>query len=693
MTSTPLSSYHSMDEGQDGGNDHAVASPLTPDFVSATSSLSRRPVRLSPPDQSGIPHHLYHHHGNSAWNPNGATSGSHSVATAASMPNLESSDRSVYTATTTTPTTTVSSIVADKNDGGRPPPSYTGSSNQSQEHDDTITNDPKVMMMMMIPTLARPPQAQTPPAALPTTSSSIDHPYNSLMRPAWSRSRSSMGGVDSFPAGNNMAFQGLFPRIILPKVIRQRWFQQYMTIAALTAFVLVGIVTSQVTPLPHIRVAMIGNSMMYYNDFPRFLEAMSQGSIEQDSCLHGDATLHSILITGSGTFDVWRTGVAVITNASVELYHENYDEEEEQQQEYNSRYDFTRLYDYGACTVPQLLFGYDKNLDQKMEDWAFDETYESHGDDFFDDDDYYALDHDDEIYAYDFDSFMDGSNPCLMDPNYYAYRNYLYWGGDSNNQDDENFQNNGQGDDNAQDDLDRHNLYPTAPQWDYIILNDNTRSPANYYHRQDTLSILEQQYLLWFQETKSIPILMFTYAYDTPYRDMDGFRDDQDGDIDIPTFTSLTYEGYRQYAALLSQRLPEEQQPRIAPVGLAFLTVWEESYEFWKAKLFHVDRIHASPHGTYLQGCVVYCTIYGKLPSRKTALDDMESLWNDARRMAPVRHRRLPLPTREEATYLYHVAERVCLQGHIPRSFVFYENGESTTYIPSDDAFANDDIY
>ena len=28
-----------------------------------------------------------------------------------------------------------------------------------------------------------------------------------------------------------------------------------------------------------------------------------------------------------------------------------------------------------------------------------------------------------------------------------------------------------------------------------------------------------------------------------------------EGMLDIPTFTSLTYEGYRQYAELLSQRL------------------------------------------------------------------------------------------------------------------------------------------
>ena len=48
----------------------------------------------------------------------------------------------------------------------------------------------------------------------------------------------------------------------------------------------------------------------------------------------------------------------------------------------------------------------------------------------------------------------------------------------------------------------------------------------------------------------------------------------------------------------------------IAPVGLAFLTIWEENYGFWNSKLFHIDRIHASPHGTYSKDAssIVHCT-------------------------------------------------------------------------------------
>jgi uncharacterized protein YqgC (DUF456 family) len=37
------------------------------------------------------------------------------------------------------------------------------------------------------------------------------------------------------------------------------------------AVALVGLVAFPKPAIPHVKVAMIGNSMMYYNDFPRFM--------------------------------------------------------------------------------------------------------------------------------------------------------------------------------------------------------------------------------------------------------------------------------------------------------------------------------------------------------------------------------------------------------------------------------------
>ena len=369
---------------------------------------------------------------------------------------------------------------------------------------------------------------------------------------------------------------------------------------------------------PSYNVAFIGNSMMYYNDFPRFMQTVSGNDrMNQDCCLHGDAAFTTILNWGSGTYQIWHTGVARVKNDKGAI-----------------------LYDMGACTVEQLLFGYDEALEYKVQN--YEGGYNSYDDDATNND--------------QFASYYDGKNPCLQNPSYYYYKQSLYeTNGDS-------------------------------PQWDFVVMNDRTRSPARSVSRNASLQVLEDVYLPWFQETGATPVFLVTYGYDTPYRDMGGLDD-------VATFTSLTYEGYKQYAALLQANLPERQKPRLAPVGLAFLMVYEENYGLWQ-KLFHIDRIHPSPHGTFLQGCVVHHTIYGKLPDKRIALvDNMSSLWNTARRMQPRKHRRMSMPTREEAEYLYHIAERITVRKQFPKTFIRYQKGEASDYVPNDSIYADNDIY
>lgn len=102
-------------------------------------------------------------------------------------------------------------------------------------------------------------------------------------------------------------------------------------------------------------VAFIGNSMMYYNDLPRLLERFSENRMEQRSCLHGGTTLTKILVNGNGMFNKFNT-----TNAFVET----------------TRDQNVPMYDFGDCTVPQLLFGFDERLDKQVHDksgsvWSF----------------------------------------------------------------------------------------------------------------------------------------------------------------------------------------------------------------------------------------------------------------------------------------------------------------------------------
>ena len=66
------------------------------------------------------------------------------------------------------------------------------------------------------------------------------------------------------------------------------------------------------------------------------------------------------------------------------------------------------------------------------------------------------------------------------------------------------------------------------------------------------------------------------------------------GLTDIPTFMSLTYVGYREYAEVIGRYLLENQQSKLAPVGLAYLLIWGKNPSMW-AKLIDMDEIHLTP--------------------------------------------------------------------------------------------------
>ena len=313
-------------------------------------------------------------------------------------------------------------------------------------------------------------------------------------------------------------------------------------------------------------VAFIGNSFQFANDLPRFMEELSQGRIKQDSVLHGSLSLVSLLQRGNGMQHKWNKSIALDANG---------------------------YYDFGLCTVPQILSGYDSMLG-----------------------DY-------EDYYYD-----DGKNPCFQNATYLEYTM-----------------------------AERKERFPT--KFDFVIMNDQSSRPAYYNKQQASLQVLQETYAPLLEESGAIPILYATYGY---------WREDDDMDMsdfeDIPTFTSLLYEGYQNYAQALRELLPESQNPRVAPVGLAFLLIWEENPSFWET-LFGEDRYHPSPSGTYLVGCILYITIYGKLPP--PSRDSTSYLWSRARKMQ-ISGDPMDLPTVDEALYLRWIAKRVAILGHVPKS-------------------------
>lgn len=372
-----------------------------------------------------------------------------------------------------------------------------------------------------------------------------------------------------------------------------------VVIATLVTFLLLLLVAPKAPPIAPLNVAFIGNSITFVNDIPRLMEALSQGNIRQNSCLHGSLNFRSILRKGNGMYVKWRR-----KNARLNLTDDGH-----------------KLYDFGACTVPQLLLGYDGNLTQGNANGYYVE---------------------------------DGKNPCFRDDYYY---NYIV----------PKLQN--------QQQQQQQQVIPSGGDegmvlnWDVVVMNDRTIYPALYETRQSSLKVLKSRYVDWLNRIHARPVLIMTYGYYT-----NASYSNQLGDI--PEFTSHLYYGYQQYANLLAKNLPDALRPRIAPVGLAYLTIWEENYVFWKDYLFFSDGLHPSPHGSFLLGCTLFITLYGRLPllnltQDHTSLQQISLLFARARRMevgaAPTT---LSLPTRDQALYLLNVAERVVLHGHVPNSLL-----------------------
>ena len=344
-------------------------------------------------------------------------------------------------------------------------------------------------------------------------------------------------------------------------------------------------------------VAFVGNSMFYFNDFPRFFQTLSEPTItiEQDCCLHGFASIPSLVKDGSGMYPQFKTEHSILPQP----FHNK------------------TLYDYGSCTVKQLLLGEDDAL---LDATNYSQQHET-----------------------DDSNSTHNQNPCVQDDN---YRLFL---------------------------IEKHHNDTSRPSWDYVVINDNTRNPARNATRLASLATLQNIYIPWLQETGATPVFLWTHAY-IPFnvsndRDMTGLED-------IANFTSLTGVGLRAYRDLLEQHL--STTPRIAPVGLAFLTIYEEEPEIWKSLFHNADHLHASPSGTFLQACVVYHTLFGSLPDVTVLQTDEQvaDLWSTARMMQHDWEPPNPLPTLEQVQYLYSIAERIA-NGYIPKTYIDYENGET----------------
>jgi len=190
----------------------------------------------------------------------------------------------------------------------------------------------------------------------------------------------------------------------------------------------------------------------------------------------------------------------------------------------------------------------------------------------------------------------------------------------------------------------------SSQNWDFLVMNDYTQAPSRIDLRKKTISTLLRDYSPMIVKCQAIPVFIITPAYRKAVKDS--------ADLGSPEeFTERTRQGCEEYASALNTVLQPAKKCRIAPVGLAYLHIRKNKPSLWE-RLFHIDDFHPSPHGAYLQGCVLHWTLFRCAPDCKRL--SPRELWCNARRMQPPNDDELPVPTLNEAEYLCDVAGAVC---------------------------------
>ena len=289
------------------------------------------------------------------------------------------------------------------------------------------------------------------------------------------------------------------------------------------------------------QVAFLGNSILYFNDCPRFFVNLGQGSVaRQDSCLRGGTNLAELWDQGNGMRQHGFATAAAKTGAGGS--------------------DGGDAYDVGAPTVRALLGG------------------------------------------------ADGGGSA---------------GG--------------------------------RTTWDFAVLNDHTQGPARSASREAARTVLLERYLPLLLASGATPVFVETAAYLVP-----GIHGSADlGSAD--EFQRRVREGLRAYVDALRPRLPPAQAPRLAPVGAAFACVRDRDRALFERLFDPYDHFHPSATGTFLQGCVLHCTLFGRSPPLPRTEADTANLWRDSRiKHRSGREKRQRLPSVMDVEYLWGIANEVC---------------------------------
>lgn len=203
-----------------------------------------------------------------------------------------------------------------------------------------------------------------------------------------------------------------------------------------------------------------------------------------------------------------------------------------------------------------------------------------------------------------------------------------------------------------------HEMIGEGTHWDFVVLNDYTQAPARKDTLQASLKALRERYGPLLLQANAVPVLIQTAAYRVP-----GIKNTNDlGNFD--SMTDKLGQGMQLYVQTLMEDvgLPDV---RLARVGEAYRYLHQHNHQLWK-KLYSHDDFHPSPHGTWLQVCVLWCSIFSQNNTNKNYNLPVvppvynHSWWDQSRYMQPPDEEPLPRPTTDEAMELRNVACLIC---------------------------------
>lgn len=222
--------------------------------------------------------------------------------------------------------------------------------------------------------------------------------------------------------------------------------------------------------------------------------------------------------------------------------------------------------------------------------------------------------------------------------------------------------------------------------WDFVVIVDQSESMAIDENREQALTAFNYTYGPLLKKKNISPIIVQPHAYFVNAMNSTDVTE-------LATYTALIMEGAQIYKKYLNRRTGWFSHAHIAPVGNAFMSVFEESQYDIYPKLFMDDGIHPSAYGTFLYGTVIYATMTGYMPKyNRVVVDDMENseMFATARRLQ-ASSSAAGFPTKEEADILFKIAKKVAIRGYKPQALRrFKVEAGASDFLAEDEDYNND---